>query len=250
MARYYPSIENLYKKTYILEMFKYIWALEKVHGCLYKDVTVKLADGSRRRIKDIVKNKQIGLEILGEIDGVVVTTQVTNVFNNGGTKKWLRIRGTRRKAGQGPALFNIKCTPNHKFKTDNGYVKAEDLTVGTTVYTVRNDLELTYVQKQTLLGKMLGDGSFVTNNGTTAEVHFGHKKDHEEYLNWCLNNLGNIAGNKRYKASGYGTAMVGARTTRHYIISEYLQIHLSLFVKLYILIFFQYSYIKYTILII
>ena len=68
---------------------------------------------------------------------------------------------------------------------------------------------------------MLGDGCYY-NAGHTADISFGHKQDHSQYVDWCLQGLGDVGMPTSPTVSGYRTEMVRGRTTRsHFIKKEF-----------------------------
>ena len=192
---------------------------EKIHGCLSSETKISMADGTTKKIRDIIINK-ITDKVLGMDNfGNIVETEILNHFNNGKTEDWLNVYIESKGGDRGGSSFNtIRCTPNHKFfvKSKNKYIRADKLKPGDFVLRKRRDHELTFIQKEILKGKMLGDGSLVNRS-----VTFNHKKEHEEYINYTLDLLQNIAGNKqREQISGYGTKMCRARTISNYCIEN------------------------------
>jgi hypothetical protein len=69
-------------------------------------------------------------------------------------------------------------------------------------------LDLTPLQFQITLGKLLGDG-YLANNVTTAALHFSHRIEDKEYVEWTQRGLGQLANDRTETAlSGYGTKMI------------------------------------------
>lgn len=184
---------------------------EKVDGCLRSNTKLKLFNGDNITIGEIVKNK-LEVEVMGYDGENVVPTKVIAWHMNGQADEWYRIsfdvRGFGTKGGS--SYQTINCTGNHKFFVNGNYVRADELKVGDKLLLNRNHQSLSYMQEQILTGLLIGDGS-VADEGKS--VDFSHKKIHEEYVDWLLNSLGSIAGNKQSeRISGYGTVMVPART--------------------------------------
>ena len=192
---------------------------QKLHGCLSADTWITLADGSRRPIRDIVKSQE-ELCVMGiDSNGDLVPSKIVNKFNNGHTDDWLTVKVSQngRKRYVGPR--NIQVTSNHQFFVKGkGYIPAEGLHAGDVLVCLRPDLALTYLQKQVLIGKMLGDGSY---SSKAKHMSFGHQKAHEAYLTYTMDCLGWCAGNKQKdRVSGYGTMMCRARTQSLLAIEE------------------------------
>lgn len=106
-----------------------IYVTQKLHGCFRSSTLVTLWDGSKKKIKDI----KCGDLLIGYKDGEAVPTKaVRDAFTTGKTDTWQKLKFSR----YGITTFS---TPDHKFLTDHGYVSAEDLVVGDTVYWVRDE---------------------------------------------------------------------------------------------------------------
>lgn len=201
----YTDIENLRKYHDVINANEIVVMQEKLHGCVKFDTKVKMFDFTNKYIRDI----KIGDIILGYENGLVVETKVTDVSINKSNKQWLKIKITRAEAGKGNSYAVLYATEDHKILTmENNqecYKPLKDFKVNDEIFLIRNDLELTPIQKQILIGKMLGDGS-LGKRDTSAYVNITHKKDHEEYMDWCLSGLTNIANwTKDYYISGFGT---------------------------------------------
>lgn len=216
------DLENYKKYKKVLVPDEEIVLTEKLHGCFHSETKITLVSGDKIKIGKIVKDNLVGLEILGQNkDGDIVPSKILNVFNNGYTERWLKVKGTRIGYPGGNKFFSFLCTPNHFIKTNTCWKMAKELDVGDVVYSYRASQKLTPLQFQTILGKALGDGSF-SKNGLSAHVRFSHKKDHKEYVEWTLKALGNIAGSTRDLISGYGTDMLSAKSlNRSSILEEF-----------------------------
>lgn len=220
----YTDIENWKNYPNIIKLGEEVVISEKLHGCLISNSKISLPDGSTKTIKELVETNYRGY-VLGYDGTKVVNTKVLNTFNNGITEDWLNIEIYKTKTGSGSSLSCIKCTPNHKIfnLSTNKYVKASELKVGDKTLVTRYSWDLNSLQKQILIGKMLGDGSLcLRKNKTSSCITFGHKKEHEKYIDWTLAGLGSIAGNKQKEViSGYGTLMCKGKTIDCFQITEY-----------------------------
>ncbi len=213
------ELESLANNPNVLVSGENVIVCEKLHGCVTPGTRVTMADGSKKAIRDIV----VGDSVLGvDNSGKVVVTEVTNIFRNGGTKKWLRIKGSSAPRGNGSATFSITCTPNHQFYSPltKTYIAAESLSTGSEVSILRYGRGLTQLQEQILLGKILGDGS-LRIHAQTAHVDFSHAQKDVEYFNWTIKGLGELIQAEPTTAiSGYGTSMLRARTVSRTEIRE------------------------------
>lgn len=209
----FTSLENTYRQN-IIDKIVYegldegLWIVtEKIHGCFQGKTKITLPDGSYKTIQDIVESRYAG-EVLGvDKNGKLVPTKVVNWYENGRTNGWLKVT-FQTYGGKGGRTRVVKCTPNHKFFSNGQYLPASELSVGDSVEYTYSGCSLSPIQKQVLIGKMLGDGSL-----QNSSVVFGHKKSHEDYTDFTLACLGSLAG-KRQKdtTSGYGTIICRGRS--------------------------------------
>lgn len=202
---------------------KEIIITEKMDGeCLWAKATVSLIDGTSLPIGKIVKDKMIGLDILGvDSDGQVVSGKVTNVFENGSIDVWTQIK----IKGSHGSYRSLVCTPSHKiFIVGKGYVPVAEIEVGDEVLSVYDGLNVNKLQEQILLGKLLGDGSLAVAKSTSYEnseialVQYTHKKEHQEYIDWCKKGLGDLDRGQTECVSGFGSEMIKTWTaSSHHI---------------------------------
>jgi hypothetical protein len=148
--------------------------LEKLDGCFDCNTTISFCDGSYHRIKDVVDNK-----LTGPVWGYdhqaekIVETNITHWHNNGRSDEWLTIHINDPHNGNHKKC--ITCTPNHKFSTPNGYVSANELKTGDTLYEF--NLELTPIQQSLILGTLLGDSSIVDNGAINLQWSHCHEQE-------------------------------------------------------------------------
>lgn len=206
------DVESLQNYPNVIQDGEPVIVTEKIHGCLLADARISMADGSRKRLCTV----NVGETVLGvDGHGKVIPTTVTNRFLNGVGGKWMRIRGPRLGAGRGNSEFSITCTSNHRFwNPETGkYVAASELKTGDAISLIRSEMALTPLQEQVLLGKLLGDGS-MADAVTTASIHFGHREEDRDYLEWTCRALGDLDfGIREAQTSGYGTSMIRSRST-------------------------------------
>jgi len=229
---FFPTYDVLNFRKYA-RLFKdgeEVIVTEKIHGCVQSQARISLPNGQRQRIQELVDSDYDG-EVLGYdfTSNSIVSTSVKRVYKNGLGNEWLKITFDRHRAGRGSYFGSLKCTPNHKVfvvtqtdfgDSDNGFLEAKHLAVGDTIRLVRSELELTPIQEQVLIGKMLGDGSYDCND-SSGFIKFSHKKDHEEYLLYTEQALGTMCGNRQTDhISGYGTLMTRSRTVSSAFIKD------------------------------
>ena len=212
MFNKFPSLENTYRQKEIDQIVNqgladqmYI-VTEKVHGCFTHDTKISLSDGTTKKIGEIVNEKYDGCVLSVTPQGDIVESKIINWFDNGYSDDWLKV-SIRIKNAKGSARV-LTVTPNHEFFTKNGYVPIGKLSVGDEVQGLRKSLSLNNIQQDILIGKMLGDGSL-----TNSSVCFGHTKIKEEYVDFTLKCLGDVAGNRQKDAvSGYGSTIARGRS--------------------------------------
>lgn len=104
--------------------------------------------------------------------------KVTNAWNRGKRKLIKLNLGSR----------SVKCTPNHLFLTNNGWIAAEHLKVGdlikSSICTKTRISALNDDQYQVMLGSFLGDGSIVKHGNSKYRLKIRHGISQSEYCNW------------------------------------------------------------------
>lgn len=192
---------------------------EKVDGCLQYGVTISMADGTKKRINLVSE----GEEVLGlNEDGKIVPTPVLKTWKNGSTEDWLQLSGDRLGVGKGRSKFSIKCTPNHRFwiPEKKNYVEAKNLVAGNKILMLRSGYSITPVQQSVLLGKILGDGSFIRPSPYSWGIKWGHTEKDADYTYWTNNAMGLLGGSTDTRISGYGSTMIRARTIQSHLIYQ------------------------------
>ena len=125
------------------------------------------------------KNKKHTVKTFNEKTGEFEYKQVSNAWCHG-KRKIITINISTRK---------IKCTPNHKFLTENGWEEANNIKPGTliksTIKTNKVLKSLTDDQYQVLLGSFLGDGHVQPmKNLSRFRLSFTHGEKQKEYCEW------------------------------------------------------------------
>jgi recombination protein RecA len=165
-------------------------------GCVSFDSRITLADGSRRKIGEIVESRE-AVEVLSYIpdSGRIEPRRVTNWFDNGPTRDFLRIAVRHGGTGAGhPASQTLELTSNHLVMTPGGWREAGELQPEDRIITAQQK-RLSDQQVQVVLGGLMGDASLsepVTADGTCARFRMGHGSKQAEYLDWKASLFGNI----------------------------------------------------------
>jgi len=208
-------------------LFKECYALEKIHGCVQGKTKISLFDGTKKEISKItIDDYVMGMNNKGSI----IPSKVTQVFHNGIENIWYEVSGTRFAAGRGGnGHFMIKCTGEHKFYSPekNDYIRVTELKEGDNVYCLKSDKNLTYLQKQVLLGIMLGDGTF-SENSISGKIEWVHKEDCVDYMDYISQILGYVVNpNRRNGVSGYGSKTLRQETFSNHYVKDYFSSFIS-----------------------
>lgn len=182
-----------------------IYISRKLNGCFYKDTKITMADGSVKKIKDIVPGDIV--MSFDEKTHKISPQKVLNTFRNGLKPKseWIKIISHKNFNSN---KIHVTATKNHQFFTPNGWKYAGNLKVGDEFYYY--DYEFSETQKSVLLGLGLGDGSVAFDNPSINSVRFNYCKKKELYHNFFHKtcDLFDIYTGTYQKAkSGYGTDM-------------------------------------------
>lgn len=121
------------------------------------------------------------------------------------TKPTYRIGVGSRGKGNKPKY--IECTSNHEFLTQDGWKRADELTLDDTLmhyFSVIN-----YDIQSIILGCLLGDSSINSNRKGTSylTVQFGHSEKQVEYFNYKKQLFGNLFIEQKDTLSGYGSVI-------------------------------------------
>ena len=175
-------------------------------GCVTYDTQILLADGSRRKIGDIVEARE-EVQVLSYIpdSGLVEARRVTNWFNNGPTRDFLRINVRHGGAGTDhPASQTLELTSNHLIRTPGGWREAGELVPGDRIITSQLR-RLGSQQLQVVLGGLMGDASLsqpAAVDGAGARLRMGRREKRSPYLDWKASLLGNIEQTRSIRHDG------------------------------------------------
>jgi recombination protein RecA len=174
-------------------------------GCTSWYTYVTLSDGSRERIGKIVDEK-MQVEVLSydpELNKVV-PRKIVNWFDNGITDEFLHFVVERAGGGSGHGRAVMDITRNHLVRTPGGWREAGEIAVGDRVMLAQSQL-LSSSQWQLILGSLMGDGNLskpVRQEDHSARFRMGHGAKQENYLDWKVSLLANIAHSRTVNAKG------------------------------------------------
>lgn len=223
----YTDLEGLRKFSRVLEEGEEVIITEKIHGaCVFANTKVTMHDGTKKKISEI----KIGEFVLGVNDkGQVIPNKVLHTYNNGHAEEWLDVIGTRNKLGGGNSFSRVRCTKEHKFwsPVSKTYVLANELKIGDSIVGIRHEIDLSPIQFDVILGKLLGDGSLRFLE-STASISWGHVESDKKYGEWTNRALGSLVQAKEdIQISGYGSLMHRNRT----IFNVWIKKHFHEFVR-------------------
>lgn len=179
---------------------------EKVDGCVTGDSYVT-TDQGQILISKIV-NQKLPVKVLSynEEKGICEYKNITDYHKINATRPRYRIGIAFR--GKGNREKFIECTDNHKFLTQRGWVRADELTQDDLLMHYANRYDST--MNEILAGCLIGDSSLNSNSdsGFYRTVMFSQSEKQEEYFNYKKRIFGNWFIQERDRISGYGSRML------------------------------------------
>lgn len=204
----------------------------KVDGCFSGEDFVLMSDGGKKKLKTIYRlaKKGIPLSVLSYDfkNRTIEPKQITNVIRKECDSKtnWLTIKIGGVKQALTATSLSRRCvmtvTDNHiiYIKNNNGQIEeieAGSLKKGDRVFTT--NYSLTSIQKQVILGSLLGDGSctFCKKDTGNKGLSFGHSLKQKDYALFKQSLLSSIGGKleKRIVKNSYGKEKVRYTTNVH-----------------------------------
>ena len=217
----YQHIEKLESEETLGILYGTCYIFPKIDGCFDYRTRILLADGTYECIGKIV-NQKMEVDVLSFDlkNKKIVKNKIINwyKYTSKNEEEWLTLNVCRTAGGLsrgGGRNTNLICTKNHCFiknyETDES-IEAKDLKVGDFVY-IPQHLP-TSIQKQLLIGTLLGDGSAYPNNSDNYinGISFSHSIKQKEYINYKIKLLGNLYNNTRNLTSGFGSEILSVNT--------------------------------------
>lgn len=154
---------------------------QKLHycNCLSYDSKI-LVDNEWSNIGQVVNQKRLGKVLsYNETTKTLEQKSILNWFKIPYNGKYYKIVTKYNKHGKnGPMGGSF--TPDHKFLTPSGWKMLSELRPGDRIASTQMDLS--YVQKQIVLGSLLGDSSIFVTNKNSARYSCLHCKAQKDYL--------------------------------------------------------------------
>lgn len=122
------------------------------YNCLRGDTRVVLADGSTRKLQDIVDHRERPLVLAHDDEMGIVEARVTGWSKTVvSDQKWVRIK----VEGSDARAQGLIATPDHEVRTGRGWIEAKDVRVGD--FIAQPERYLTPLERDALVGTLLGD---------------------------------------------------------------------------------------------
>ena len=142
--------------------------------CFFYNSRVLMADGRWECIGKLVNNKsQEEVLAYSNEQHKFVAKKIVGHVKNPRLYPWWELEFVFGR--------KLHCTPNHEFYTPNGLKRAEELTVDD--YVLERSLSLTHIQKQCILGSLLGDASLGRDpKNIMTRFRVSHSDKQRDYL--------------------------------------------------------------------
>ncbi len=151
----------------------------KLQYCLDADATVRMADGTTKRIRDVVRDRDEGPVLTLAPDGSMQARRITEWYTNSvGERSWINVRGRAVSMGSGNKRRNSWVTDDHPFLTPDGWMRAGDIRTGTPIVTERPAPNRQ--QMELLIGTLLGDAT--VRGKRTPSITIAHKVENADWL--------------------------------------------------------------------
>lgn len=170
-------------------------------GCLHADNLLNFVDGNTKTIKEVVDNKIDGRIWSFDDKKGFVESKIVDWHNNGDVIDKsdflsINIKGPGNKNDR----MNIVVTPDHEILTDQGYIKAEHLSVGDRLVTKQPTL-MSESYGQFLSGVLSGDSHISNQPGHLNSCLIMRDNIDVDYMKWKISLLSGHAG-VEFKISG------------------------------------------------
>jgi recombination protein RecA len=173
--------------------------------CFYHDTPVLLADGTSKKIGEIVRDK-LPLEVMtyNETTGKIEPKKIIGWSKQDDANDWLTITVKRRHRGGKSTRLIV--TKNHKIyvamKDGEPFeIEAKKIKPGDNVFVFGK--QMSYYQQQFIAGSLLGDGSF----DSYGIFNCSHSNKQSFYSEWIENLLSSIVTRTENTISGFGSDM-------------------------------------------
>ena len=199
-----------------------VFAVEKLDGCLYYDTRITTDKGSIQIGK--IVNQHLDVKVLSyNLDKQITEFKKIKYYhkeiNNRG---YLIVKIKTKYHGTNPKQLVI--TPNHKFWTNCGWKRADELKNGETLFHLTK--KLNYVKSQIILGSLLGDSSIYWGHGKkNCGFNCSHSIKQTNYFDLKIKLLGNLVKEGKGGKGGFP----GSKPNRRY--HSLINKHISDFLK-------------------
>lgn len=146
------------------------------------DAKVVLEDRTTRKIGYLVNNRvNANVLTLNTDTNSIEPKPILNWIHNSKAGYFIQFYSTKCE-GNGRARF--ACNPEQQVLTLNGYKTAEKINVGDSILLVIKEWQPSNIQKEIILGGLLGDGCLRRIGNEKFQYRETHCKEQDDYLLW------------------------------------------------------------------
>jgi dTDP-4-amino-4,6-dideoxygalactose transaminase len=165
-----------------------------VFSCLFREENILMADGSYKRICDLVNRKSNEMVVsFNEKTKKFENKKIINWYKNSSKgREWYKI-SFKNSIGNGyNGKRGVQLTNDHKVLTNRGYVQVDDIKENDKIFTSYYDLN--DKQMEVFIGTMLGDGfiRFGRKENTGCRFGFSHSIKQREWLDLKINSFNGL----------------------------------------------------------
>ena len=201
IEKYEPPVSN----GPLGDIIQHEWYVPKTDECFAGKTLIDTEQGKLPISKIVNEKLKVNVKSWNETENKIEYKPVIGYFKKENNTDTLMITSV---TSLGRRTNNIICTTNHPFYTAEGIKCAKDLTLSDVFY--RNDIKLSNLNKEVLLGTLLGDSCFHNDKteGSNYSVSCSQGEKQLSYLLYKQKLLSNIlhSTNINKSISGYNTS--------------------------------------------
>jgi DNA polymerase I-like protein with 3'-5' exonuclease and polymerase domains/uracil-DNA glycosylase len=176
--------------------------------CLEGRTLVRMADGTSRRINNIVKEQSRAKVITVEKDGTFGARRITGWYRNEVAGRRMVWVSHEHSKGNPNGKARIKVTADHNVLTIFGWMKAED---ANGILMATGDFRPLGASEEIAIGTLLGDGTLTKSN-----LQFTHAEDQKEYAELKARALGAPVTRAEGRNGWQAKAVIRTRASAYY----------------------------------
>ncbi|MCX6816613.1 MAG: hypothetical protein NTZ93_02030 [Candidatus Beckwithbacteria bacterium] len=146
------------------------------------DAKVVLEDRTTKKIGYLVNNRvKANILTLNTDTNSIEPKPILNWIHNSKAEYFIQLYSTKCE-GNGRARF--ACTPEQQILTPNGYKTVGEINVGDSILLLIKEWQPSDIQKEIILGGLLGDGCLRRIGNEKFQYRETHCKEQDDYLLW------------------------------------------------------------------